>query len=1191
MAEPKASSRASRPPAIRTHFSQSEDQTGADSTSSVEKAKISLDKTRSTRIQLSWPSYLAWIPTNWSWVKIRLALRCAVAAWVSSLLFIIPTVQVWIGQASFLLLIAAFLSPPVDPFLAVLEREVLISLFVAATWGFACLGMFLANLARTNTDTSVPIQTALFSNGQYVEAAPSAILAIFIFLGTAILLYIRVHQGPGPYLFATLFSCICLITNLTTAVLVPYPYYILGRSIFIPLVFHSIISILASIVLFPESLSNNFTKRVAAVFTPLQKATTIHMTLLRTTPGGDCVEEFKEHINTLAGSVAQSEAALGPLAQAARLLPSEVVYSRYSPRDWRPLQDLARRIAVRAHGMMIYFTLIDPTRERFPVTPATTRPGTPAGTTPSTPVEKHSDPPHHHHLSNLLHRAHLHHSGRHHRASSSYGHRHTAHAPVGVFESQRYLDLEAHVWHDPRTESHTTQTHSLLQESCTPLLEQCQTATGCLQTWFSGAAARDGASWKLAKSIFTSALLNSKAKFERREQAKRLQWEERVSEIRNVRRNLEEELNRFRQETRLNVVKPYTDALDPLDSPTGTDESNLWSYDYNQIPSHRYLFNCYVYQYHLMRFADMLGELLDHVIRLETRPERRHRRVWTPKIQSLVSFALFLEWIKGVWSDSDNVGRSASTGAEGEEGEEEDPDRVQHVDRDRRRDVELDEMSGETRVGNGIGIGMGGDEEDNMYGMGLPYPKRRDPDALPPGNVWELMGRWVYKRVVGLTGGNALYAVKAGVLTTLMCIPFFIRGSAQFAYDNRFLWGIVMAQLTSARFRGDTTFGFLTRILSTFLGGGVGLCMWYICAPTTGHQASPYALGAIFAVCFPFFFYIRLYIPGPPMRILIFFVTTVLVIGYSYQDQFQALPSSPGVGWSVAWRRFLLVACGVFAAFVFSFFPPAFTLRRYQRTTLATTCAELGVIYCAVLSLPNANSSSNKNNTGDHDPATQTLGHSEETHAIVARLIAIRGKLGRLKAGKVNVKYEISLRGKWPEERYHTLFELQMQISYSLSHLLSIIEHLEPAWTRALLSRTRFIDPNFQGDVLAVISMISTSLRTGTPLPQITPCPLVDRFMLKYHGLNVIHKEAEEDYGLPRTLTKETLENEQYLMFCVGVSTAFGIVGRLDRLMVAAKEIVGEQYHIQGLGSTGFGAGAGRRESVPLGSRTSTRMQ
>ena len=35
--------------------------------------------------------------------------------------------------------------------------------------------------------------------------------------------------------------------------------------------------------------------------------------------------------------------------------------------------------------------------------------------------------------------------------------------------------------------------------------------------------------------------------------------------------------------------------------------------------------------------------------------------------------------------------------------------------------------------------------------------------------------------------------------------------------------------------------------------------------------------------------------------------------------------------------------------------------------------------------------------------------------------------------------------------------------------------------------------------------------------------------------------------------------------FSVGVATAFGIVTRLDRLMVATKELVGEQFHIHGL--------------------------
>lgn len=36
-----------------------------------------------------------------------------------------------------------------------------------------------------------------------------------------------------------------------------------------------------------------------------------------------------------------------------------------------------------------------------------------------------------------------------------------------------------------------------------------------------------------------------------------------------------------------------------------------------------------------------------------------------------------------------------------------------------------------------------------------------------------------------------------------------------------------MGQLTLARFRGDTTFGLVARILSTFLGGVAGMVMWY----------------------------------------------------------------------------------------------------------------------------------------------------------------------------------------------------------------------------------------------------------------------------------------------------------------------------------------------------------------------------
>ncbi len=49
--------------------------------------------------------------------------------------------------------------------------------------------------------------------------------------------------------------------------------------------------------------------------------------------------------------------------------------------------------------------------------------------------------------------------------------------------------------------------------------------------------------------------------------------------------------------------------------------------------------------------------------------------------------------------------------------------------------------------------------------------------------------------------------------------------------------------------------------------------------------------------------------------------------------------------------------------------------------------------------------------------------------------------------------------------------------------------------------------------------------------------------------------------------------------FCVGVSTAFSIMTRLDRLMMATKEVVGEQYYIHGMGF-------GHHRGVDMGDRT-----
>lgn len=60
------------------------------------------------------------------------------------------------------------------------------------------------------------------------------------------------------------------------------------------------------------------------------------------------------------------------------------------------------------------------------------------------------------------------------------------------------------------------------------------------------------------------------------------------------------------------------------------------------------------------------------------------------------------------------------------------------------------------------------------------------------------------------------------------------------------------------------------------------MVMWYI-ASGSG-IGNPYGLVALTAICFPFFFFARIYYPGPPITVTFFFLTSQLVIGYSWQD-------------------------------------------------------------------------------------------------------------------------------------------------------------------------------------------------------------------------------------------------------------------------------------------------------------------
>ncbi|WVN90376.1 uncharacterized protein L203_105612 [Cryptococcus depauperatus CBS 7841] len=241
-------------------------------------------------------------------------------------------------------------------------------------------------------------------------------------------------------------------------------------------------------------------------------------------------------------------------------------------------------------------------------------------------------------------------------------------------------------------------------------------------------------------------------------------------------------------------------------------------------------------------------------------------------------------------------------------------------------------------------------------------------------------------------------------------------------------------------------------------------------------------------------------------------------------------------GWDVAWRRFLCVLIGITAAWLFAYIPPVFSAKRAVRRSYAQAIGVAGNILCDVLSDAN-------------DPHDRL----RENDAVRKHLVAWRSKLNRLGSRHVNATREVSLRGQWPEERYEALLETLQDTFSLLSQLHHVLVQLDRPWRRALLARTRLSDPLFLGDVLVVLSVCSTALRTGTALPQITPSPLLARFRMgKTKGLDIPLGVVD---GIPSRVTVDVLESDEYMRYALGITTTFSLVSRLDRMVAVGREL------------------------------------
>ncbi|BFZ62657.1 hypothetical protein YB2330_003760 [Saitoella coloradoensis] len=546
-------------------------------------------------------------------------------------------------------------------------------------------------------------------------------------------------------------------------------------------------------------------------------------------------------------------------------------------------------------------------------------------------------------------------------------------------------------------------------------------------------------------------------------------------------------MDEFQSVKRLEIIKPFEEYFQERRP-------------HDEIPPYRGLFFAYLYEFQIVEYSKQLTVLMEHILTLEK--ERPRRKLWfdwkmalNPKV-----------WWRGAFGGGPAFAKIHSTGGDADD----DPEHLAGIDE-------------------------------------LPTEKR-DPDADPPSKTRHLVGLAIYKIYCFFRRNDVTFAFKAGILVLLVALPTFFRSTAGFMYHNRGLWAIIMAGLTYAQFSGDTLFGFVSRVGGTLLGAVVGLVCWYISAGNG--PGNPYGLAATMAVALIPILFIRVYhVYLTPMPAIIFTITVALTIGYSWQDSYNPTLGTVGIGWEVAWRRFLCVVIGITAAFIWSFVPTPKTGRFQLRLTFARTITEIGAMHCQ---LSNYARKKHPDNVPDAELLKMAL-------AVMAKLAQANLRLGF-------AKFEPPIQGRWPAEKYQQLLSVQMELVQLMTSLMNVFMQLDQKWTRALLIRTGWLDPHFVADQLATIYMVSTALKTGSSLPQIVPSPLVDRFYQRIYGLKVVwgDEDDEDDDGLPRHIDYETLQQREYALFAVGCTLTSGIVLRLDKLMWICKSLVGEIYSLPG---------------------------
>jgi uncharacterized membrane protein YgaE (UPF0421/DUF939 family) len=234
---------------------------------------------------------------------------------------------------------------------------------------------------------------------------------------------------------------------------------------------------------------------------------------------------------------------------------------------------------------------------------------------------------------------------------------------------------------------------------------------------------------------------------------------------------------------------------------------------------------------------------------------------------------------------------------------------------------------------------------------------------------------------------------------------------------------------------------------------------------------------------------------------------------------------NPGVGYSVFWRRLVLVFVGFAAALIVQIFPRPPSAARHICTSLSNTLRRLTDHYALLLSCwarPN------------NDPRM-----AEQLSIEVAeRLAALNGPIALL-----GLEFSSS---RFDSASLRQVQSLCQTLNQNLGRPLELQERL---------SRTSgVLEQRSIADVMAVLGVVAQAIKTGDPLPEVLPTPLTKRCYEYWR-----RSQLTEVMPLQTDLIRE----KAYRRYCVAVMAYVKVLAAVDELVMVVKGELGEAHIVQ----------------------------